>query len=122
MERSALDSSTWITPGDRACSSESIGFFKMKSSALRALRMEKIEEAFVLTGAPQEFEPDSIGRHGSHHGGHFHRNLLIVQEHLEIEDIVDLHDRLAFDNTTTHGDIPDYPMSAYPASGKGQRQ
>jgi len=82
--------------------------------------MKKFEQTFVFTGTAQEFEADPLGAYRSNHGGHFDRHLLLLEEHLKIKNIVDLHHRLAFDNAPTHGNVSNHTGSASSAAGKRQ--
>jgi hypothetical protein len=84
--------------------------------------MEKFEEAFVFARTAQEFKADPLGTYRPHHRRDFDRHALLPEKHLEIEDIVDLYDRLAFDDASAHRDISHHTGPPNAAAGERQGQ
>ncbi len=91
---------------------------KKSAGELRAFGMEEFEQAFVLTGTAQELEADALGAYRPDHGCNFNGRLLLGEKHLKVENIVNLHHRLAVDNASTHGNVSHHAGPANPAPGK----
>lgn len=84
--------------------------------------MEKFEEAFVFTRTAQELKADTLSTYRPHHRRDFDRHALLAEKHLEIEDIIHLYDRLAFDDASAHRDISYHAGPPNAAAGEGQGQ